>query len=150
MQVGNLHINYPDAIGKYTIGKANERGELLAKFYTRNNLVVTNTRFPKRKLYTWTSPDGKTKNHQIDFILTRKPAVRQSILDSTVLNVPDISDHRMVRTRIRMSFSWPKGKSVMPKHNLERLSSDAKEPFQLQLNNRFSSLCEHLIQKIYL
>ena len=48
----------------------------------------------------------------------------------------------MVRTRIRMSFSCPKRKSVMPKYNLERLSSDAKEAFQLQLNNRFSSLSE--------
>ena len=39
-------------------------------------------------------------------------SVRQSILDSTVLNVyNDISDHRMVRTRLRMSFSWPKRKS---------------------------------------
>ena len=88
-KLGNLHINYPDAIGKYTIGKTNERGELLTQFCTRNNLVVTNTRFQKCKLYTWTSPDGKTKN-QIDFILTLKPSVRQSILDSTVLNVPDI------------------------------------------------------------
>ena len=68
-KVGNLHIDYPVAIGKHTVGKGNERGELLAEFCTRNNLVVTNTRFPKRKLYTWTSPDGSTRN-QINFIIT--------------------------------------------------------------------------------
>ena len=140
-KVGNLNIDYPDAIGKHTIGQANERGELLAEFCTRNNLVVTNTRFAKRKLHTWTSPDGKTKN-QIDFILTRKPSVRQRILDCAALNRPDISDHRMVRTKVRMSFSWPERKPVFPKYNLESLSSNQKEPFQIQLCNRFSSLQE--------
>ena len=29
-KVGNLHINYPGAIGKHTTGQSNERGELLA------------------------------------------------------------------------------------------------------------------------
>ena len=140
-KVGNLHVNYPDAIGKHTVGQANERGELLAEFCTRNNLVITNTKFSKRKLHTWTSPDGKTKN-QIDFILTRKPSARQNILDSTALNAPDISDHRMVRTKVRMSFSWPERKAPIPKYNLESLFSDKKEPFQLKLSNRFSSLQE--------
>ena len=139
-KVGNLHIDYPDAIGKHTVGKGNERGELLAEFCTRNNLVVTNTRFPKRKLYTWTSPDGSTRN-QIDFIITRKSSSRQCILDSTALNIPDISDHRMMRTKVRMSFSWAERKATFPKHNLESLSSK-KESFQLKLNNRFSALQE--------
>ena len=104
-KVGGLHTNYPDSIGKNTIGEANERGEMLAEFCARNNLVVTNTMFSKRKLHTWTSPDGNTKN-QIDYILTRKPYSRQNITDSTVLSIPDISDHRMVRTKARINFSW--------------------------------------------
>ena len=97
-KVGGLHTTYPSAIGKHTSGNYNSRGEILAKFCTQNNLVATNTLFKKRKHYTWTSPDGKPKN-QIDFILTR-PSRRQVIIDSSVLSVPDISDHRMVRTHI--------------------------------------------------
>ena len=92
-KLGGLHTNYPTSIGKHTIGEYNERGELLAKFCARNKLVVTNTRFHKRKHHTWTSPDGKTKN-QIDFILTRNTTIRQNVLDSGPLNLPDISDHK--------------------------------------------------------
>ena len=103
-KLGDLNTDYPTAVRKHTTGKANERGELLATFCTRNNLIVTNTQFQKSKLYTWTSPDGETKN-KIDFILTRNTSVRQTILDSTVLNSPDISDHRMVRTKVRFNFS---------------------------------------------
>ena len=48
----------------------------------------------------------------------------------------------MVHTKVRMSFSWPERKPVFPKYNLESLSSNQKEPFQIQLCNRFSSLQE--------
>ena len=61
-KVGGLHTTYPSAIGKHTSGNYNSRGEILAKFCTQNNLIATNTLFKKRKHYTWTSPDGKTKN----------------------------------------------------------------------------------------
>ena len=118
-----------------------KRGEMLAEFCARNNLVVTNTMFSKRKLHTWTSPHGNTKN-QIDFILTRKPSSRQNITDSTVLSTPDISDHRMVRTKARINFSWPTPNPRLPKYDLDLLSTSAKEPFQLKLSNRFSALCE--------
>ena len=101
-KLGGLNMDYPTAVGKHTTGKANERGELLAKFCTRNNLIVTNTQF--QKLYTWTSPDGKTKK-QIDFILTQNTSVRQAILDSSARNLLDISDHKIDRIKVRFNFS---------------------------------------------
>ena len=140
-KLGKLHVNFPGSIGKHTPGTANARGELLAKFCVANDLVVSNTFFQKRKLHTWTSPDEQTKN-QIDFILTRKPSVRQRVLDSSVLNIPDISDHRLVRTRVRMSFSWPARQARMFKPDLENLSSEIAKTFQIQLSNRFSVLDE--------
>ena len=143
-KIGNLHANYPSSIGKHTLGNANDRGELLAKFCISNNLIVTNSMFQKKILYTWTSPDGKTKN-QIDFILTRKSSVRQNVLDSMVLNVPDISDHRLVRTKVRINFSWPQKRKGSPKFNLEQLSNpDIQKHFQLELSNRFSNLSEQM------
>ena len=66
--------------------------------------------------------------------------VRQSILDSTALNVPDISDHRMVRTRVRICHSWPRHKPKAKRYNLETLSNTARVLFQIKLANRFSSL----------
>ena len=42
-KLGGLKTDYPTAVGKHTTGKANERGELLAKFCNRNNLIVTDT-----------------------------------------------------------------------------------------------------------
>ena len=141
-KIGKLHANYASSIGKHTLGNANDRGELLAKFCTRNNLIVTNSMFQKKRLHTWTSPYGKTKN-QIDFILTRKSSTRQNVLDSMALNVPDISDHRLVRAKVRLNFSWPKKQKGNPKLNLEQLNnSDIQRSFQIELSNRFAILSE--------
>ena len=111
-KVGGLHTNYPDSIAKHTIGEANKRGEMLAEFCARNNLVVTNTMFSKRKLHTWTSPDGNTKN-QIDFILTRKPSSRQNTTDSTVLSTPDISQNGTHQSNNQLLMAYTK--STPPK-----------------------------------
>ena len=45
-------------------------GQKLIEFCQENALVITNTLFQKhkRRLYTWTSPDGQHQN-QIDYIL---------------------------------------------------------------------------------
>ena len=48
------------ASGKFDIGVQNEAGQRLTEFCQENALVVANTLFQqhKRRLYTWTSPDG--------------------------------------------------------------------------------------------
>jgi len=51
-KIGTLHFNYPSSIGKHTTGVANERGELLAKFGTRNNLIILNSLFEKKYHHT--------------------------------------------------------------------------------------------------
>ena len=56
--------------GGFGLGNRNDAGECLMEFCEEKNLKIMNTCFnqPKRRLYTWTSPDGKTRN-QIDYIL---------------------------------------------------------------------------------
>ena len=46
--------------GKFGLGVQNEAGQRLTEFYQKNTLVIANTHFQqhKRRLYTWTSPDG--------------------------------------------------------------------------------------------
>ena len=60
----------PGITAKFSLGIWNEAGQRLKDFYQENALVVANTLFQqhKRRLYTWTSPDGQHQN-QIDYIL---------------------------------------------------------------------------------
>ena len=56
--------------GKFGLAVQNEAGQRLIEFCQENALVIANTVFQqhKRRLYTWTSPDGQYQN-QIDYIL---------------------------------------------------------------------------------
>ena len=60
----------PGVIGKFGFGMQNEAGQRLIEFCQENALVIANTLFQqhKRRLYTWTSPDGQHRN-QIDYSL---------------------------------------------------------------------------------
>ena len=51
----------PRVTGKFGLGIRNEAGQRLIKFCQDNALVIANTLFQqhKRRLYTWTSPDGQ-------------------------------------------------------------------------------------------
>ena len=50
----------PGVTGKFGLGIQNEAGQRLVEFCQENALVIANTLFQqhKRRLYTWTSPDG--------------------------------------------------------------------------------------------
>ena len=63
----------PGETGKFGLGIRNEAGQRLTEFCQDNALVIANTLFQqhKRRLYTWTSPDGQHRN-QIDYILCSK------------------------------------------------------------------------------
>ena len=60
----------PGVTGKFGFGVQNEAGQMLIEFCRENALVITNSLFQqhKRRLYTWTLPDGQHCN-QIDYIL---------------------------------------------------------------------------------
>ena len=58
-KVGNQEI--PGVTGTFDLGIQNEAGQRLIEFCQENALVIANTLFQqnKRRLYTWTSPDGQ-------------------------------------------------------------------------------------------
>ena len=60
----------PGVTGKFGLGMRNEAEQGLIEFCQKYALVIANTLFQqyKRRLYTWTSPDGQHQN-QIDYIL---------------------------------------------------------------------------------
>ena len=51
----------PGVTGKFGLRVRNEAGQRLIEFCQENALVIANTFFQqhKRRLYTWTSPDGQ-------------------------------------------------------------------------------------------
>ena len=51
----------PGVTGKFGLGVQNEAGQRLIEFCQENALVIANTLYQqhKRRLYTWTSPDGQ-------------------------------------------------------------------------------------------
>ena len=51
----------PEVTGKFGLGVQTEAGQRLIEFCQENSLVIANTLFQqyKRRLYTWTSPDGQ-------------------------------------------------------------------------------------------
>ena len=51
----------PGVTGKFCLSIWNEAGQRLIEFCQENALVIANTLFQqhKRRLYTWTSPDGQ-------------------------------------------------------------------------------------------
>src|SRR6478609_6747013 len=57
-------------VGKFGLGKRNDRGERLIEFCKSQTLVITNTWFEqeKRTRYTWKSP-ADLGRYQIDYIL---------------------------------------------------------------------------------
>ena len=59
-----------EVIGKFGLGVQNEGGQRLIQFCQENALVIANTLFQqhKRRLYSWTSPDGQYWS-QIYYIL---------------------------------------------------------------------------------
>ena len=67
-KVGSQEI--PRVTGKFGLGVQNEAWQRLTEFCQENALVIVNTLFQqhKRRLYTWTSPDGQHQN-QMDYIL---------------------------------------------------------------------------------
>ena len=67
----------PGVTGKFGLGVWNEAGQRLIEFCQENALIIVNTLFQqhKRRLYTWTSPDGQHKN-QID-IYSLQPKMKK-------------------------------------------------------------------------
>ena len=58
-KVGNQQT--PGVTGRFGLGVRNEAGQRLIEFCQENAVVIANALFQqhKRRLYTWTSPDGQ-------------------------------------------------------------------------------------------
>ena len=104
----------PGVTGKFGLGVQNEAGQGLIEFCQENALVIANTLFEqhKRRLYTWTSPDGQHRN-QIDYILCSQ-RWRSSILSAIIRPEADYGwDHGLFITKFRLKLKKV-GKTTRP------------------------------------
>ena len=98
-------------IGKYGLGKRNERGQKLVDFCRRQKLIVTNTWFQqgKRRRYTWKAP-GDRARYQLDYIMVRE-RYRNSVKNSRALPGADVdSDHNLVAMTAHLQLKFIKKK----------------------------------------
>ena len=92
----------PGVTRKFGLEIRNEAGQRLTEFCQENALIITNTLFKqhKRRLYTWTSPDGQYQN-QIVYILCSQ-RWRSSIQSAkTRLGADCGSDHELLIAKFR-------------------------------------------------
>ena len=102
-KVGSQGI--PGVAGKFGLGVQNEAGQRLNEFCQENALVIANTLFQqhKRRLYTWTSPDGQHR-YQIEYILCSQ-RWRSSIQSAkTRLGADCGSDHELLIAKFRLKL----------------------------------------------
>ena len=95
----------PGVTGNFGLGVQNEAGPRLIEFCQENALVIANTFFQqhKRRLYTWTSPDGQHQN-QIDYIRCSQ-RWRSSIQSAkTRLGADCGSNHELLIAKFRLKL----------------------------------------------
>ena len=100
-------------------------------------LVITNTLFQqhKRRLYTWTSPDGQRRN-QIDYILCSQ-RWRSSIQSAKTRPGTDSgSDHELLIAKFRLKLKKA-GKTIRPfRNDLNQIPYG----YTMEVRNRFKGL----------
>ena len=95
----------PGVTGKFGFGIRNEARQRLTEFCQENTLVIANTLFQqhKRRLYTWTSPDGQHRN-QTDYILCSQRWRSSIQLAKTRPGADCGSDHELLIAKFRLKL----------------------------------------------
>ena len=123
--------------GKFGLGIQNEAGQKLIEFCQENIWVIANIPFQqhKRRLYTWTSPDGQHRN-QIDYILCSQ-RWRSSIKSTKTRPGADFgSDHEFRITKFRLKLKKV-GKTARPfRYDINQIPYD----YTVEVRNRFEGL----------
>ena len=127
----------PGVTGKFGLGVQNEAGESLIEFCQENTLVIANTLFQqhRRRLYTWTSPDGQYQN-QIVYILCSQ-RWRSSIQSSKTRPGADCaSDHELLIAKFRLKLKKV-GKTIKTfRYDLNQIPYD----YTVEVTNKLKRL----------
>ena len=134
-KVGSQGI--PGVTSKFGLGVQKEAGQKLTEFCQENTMVIAHTLFQKhkRRLYTWSSPDGQQRN-QIDYILCSQ-RWRSSIESAkTRLGADCGSDHELLIAKFRLNLKKV-GKTTRPfRYDLKQILYN----YTVEVRNRFRGL----------
>ena len=112
-------------VGKFGLGKRNDRGERLVEFCKGNKLMITNTWFEqeKRRRYTWKKP-GDTGRYQIDYMMV-KQRYRNSVKSSWSYPGADVdSDHNLFSMRVQVRLKKIKKGKRQRKWDVDKLMTN--------------------------
>ena len=112
----------------------NEAWQRLIEFCQENALVIANTFFQqhKRRLYTWTSPDGRHQN-QIDYILCSQ-RWRSSIQSAKTRPGADCgSDHELLIAKYRLKLKKVENTTRPFRYDLNQIPYG----YTVEVRNRF-------------
>ena len=133
----------PGVTGKFCLGVQNEARQRLIQFCQENALVIASILFQqyKRRLYTWTSPDGQHQNH-IDFILCSQ-RLRSSIQSAKTRPGADCDlDHEPLIVKFRLKLKIV-GKTTRPcRYDLNQIPYD----YIVEVRNRIKGL--YLVDRV--
>ena len=127
----------PGVTGKFGLGVWNEAEQRLIEFCQENALVIANTLFQqhKRRLYTWTSPDGQHRN-LIDYFLCSQ-RWRNSIESAkTRLGADCGSDHELLIAKLRLKLKKVGKTNRALRYDLNQIPYD----YTVKVRNRFKGL----------
>ena len=122
---------------KFGLGVTNEAGQRLTEVCQENTLIIENILFQqhKRRLYTWTSPDGQHQN-QIDYILCSQ-RWRSSIQSAKTRPGADFGpDHECFIAKFRLKLKKVGKTTRQFRYDLNQIPYD----YTVEEINRFKGL----------
>ena len=120
--------------GKFDLRIQSEASQRLTEFCQENALVIANTRFQqhKRRLYTWTTPDGQHQN-QIGYILCSQRWKSSIQSAKTTLGADCGSNYVLLIAKFRLKLKKV-GKTSGPfKYDLNQIPCD----YTVEVRKRF-------------
>ena len=126
----------PGVTGKFGFGIRNETGQRLIEFCQEKALVIANTVFQqhKRRLCTWTSPDGQHRN-QIDYMLCSQ-RWSSSIQSAKTRSGADCgSDHELLLAKFRLKLKKVGITDIPFRYDLNQIPYD----YTVGVRNRFKA-----------
>ena len=115
----------------------NEAGQRLIEFCQENALFIANTLFQqhKRRLYTWTSSDGKYRN-QNDYILCSQRWRSCIQLAKTRSRADCGSDHELLIAKFRLKLKKVEKTTRPFRYDLNQIPYD----YTVKVRNKFKGL----------
>jgi exonuclease III len=125
------------AVGGQGLGCRNEAGERLIEFCESNDIRITNTWFiqPKRRLYTWTSPDNKHRN-QIDYIMIKNRWATSVQATYTLPGADCGSDHELLVSKIKVKLKKSKRNEMTFRYDTQNIPVE----YSVTVSNKFACL----------